>query len=287
VKDIICITDEKVWKYSFVAAIKKVLPSEEARIVHINPRSEDVKKITSSFFDFIIISGTIPKKNTEEIFKLIAQTKNSKANIFLISEEFEQFNEILKVGTFPHLHLLSAPVDFDEMANHIHTIVHPISKGSGTQVTLEFLKTFVDSTKHVFKDFCMLQNISHQKPMLLNKTNTKSYDLEGSIHLHSDFFEGYFYLSFSKEIYFKILELVLGEVYTEINAGNIDFSAELVNMIYGQAKVHLNESGHNFQKVFPKFTPVPPLHVSSNTVFLIPIETEIGTIDMKVEIIKK
>lgn len=286
-KDIICITDEKAWKYSFIAAIKKVLPSEEATIDHINPRAEGVTKIANSLVDFIIISGTIPKKSTDEIFNIIAKNKNANANIFLISADFEQFNEILKVGNFPHIHLLSAPVNFDEMANHIYTIVHPISKGTGAKVTLEFLKTFVDSTKHVLKDFCMLPNISHQKPMLLNKDNTKTYDLEGSIHLHSDYFEGYFYLSFSKEIYFKILEKVLGEVYTEINAGNVDFSAELVNMIYGQAKVHLNESGHNFQKVFPKFTPVPPLHVSSNPVFLIPIDTDIGTIDMKVEILTK
>jgi CheY-specific phosphatase CheX len=155
------------------------------------------------------------------------------------------------------------------------------------KVNLEFLKTFVDSSKHVFESFCSLTSVTHQKPSILNKSNTKKYDLEGSIHLQSDYFEGFFYLSFSKEVYFKVLEKVLGELYTEINAGNVDFVAELVNMIYGQSKVLLNESGHNFQKVIPKFVPVPPLHVTANDVFLIPIDTDVGTIDIKVEIVKK
>ena len=284
-KDIICITDEKAWKFSFVGAIKKAL-GDEVAIDHINPRADSVAKVANQIVDFIVISGTIPKKATEEIFRAMAKNKNANAHIFLITTEFDQFSEILKVGNFPNIHPLSAPANFDELAKHIHTIIHPISK-SGDKVILEFLKTFVDSTKFVFENSCMLQNITHQKPMLLNKTNTKSYDLEGSIHLQSDYFEGYFYLSFSKEVYFKVLEKVLGEVYTEINAGNVDFAAELVNMIYGQAKVHLNESGHNFKKVFPKFKPVPPLHVSEFPVFLIPIDTDIGTIDTKIEILRK
>lgn len=284
-KDIICITDEKAWKFNFVAAVKKAL-GDEVAIDHINPRADSVAKIANQIVDFIVISGTIPKKAFGEIFNTIAKNKNANANIFLITEDFGQFSEILKVGNFPHIHPLSAPANFDELAKHIHTIIHPISK-SGDKVILEFLKTYVDCTKYVFENSCMLQGITHQKPMLLNKTNTKKYDLEGSIHLKSDFFEGYFYISFSKEVYFKVLEKVLGEVYTEINAGNVDFAAELVNMVYGQSKVHLNESGHNFQKVFPKFKPMPPLHVSEYPVFLVPIDTDIGTIDIKIEVLKK
>ena len=286
-KDIICITDEKAWKYGFIAAIKGVLRDDEANIEHLNPRAEGISMLASTIADIIVISATIPKKDMAGIFQVIAKNDNSKSNIFLVSEDFDSFSEVLKVGSFPHIHPLSAPVIFDELAKHIYTIFHPISRGTGMKVNLEFLKTFVDSTKHVFETFCSLQNVTHQKPMLLTKENTKKYDLEGSIHLRSDYFEGYFYISFSKEIYLKILYKVLMEEYTEINAANVDFSAELVNMIYGQSKVLLNESGHNFQKVLPKFTPVPPLHESKNDVFLIPIDTDIGTIDIKVEIVKK
>jgi CheY-specific phosphatase CheX len=288
VKDIICITNRSEWRFSFVSAIKKVLRIDEANIHHIDPIKEDFKKIGNSLVDCIVISAaTIPMLSIQEIFLLISKNSNSKAHIFLISEEFDQFSTILKVASFPHIHFLSAPVDFDEMANHIHTIFHPIETSGESKVSLEFLKTFVDSTKHILQDFCMLQNVTHLKPTLLKKATLKKYDLEGSILLHSDMFEGYFYLSFSKKIYLGILEKVLGEVYTEVDSGNIDFAAELVNMIYGQAKVHLNESGHNFLKVFPQFSQNPSLHITKNPVFLIPIVTEIGVIDMKVEIRNK
>jgi CheY-specific phosphatase CheX len=285
VKDIICITDEKAWRYSFIAAMKKTLKDDEAVIAYINPRVDGVKNIASSLVDFIIIAATTSKKDIEEIFKLISKNENAKAHIFLIASDFEQFNEVLKVGNFPHLHLLSTPINFEELAHLIRTIIHPLSMGKGKKVTLEFLKTFVDSTKYILSDFCALTDIIHQKPMLLNESNTKKYDIEASIHLKSDYFEGYFFLSFTKEVYFKIIEKVLGEVATEINAGNVDFSAELVNMVYGQAKVHLNESGHNFPKVFPKYVPMPPVHVTKNPVFLVPIDCSAGTIDMKVEIL--
>ena len=174
-KDIICITDEKAWKYNFVAAVKKLL-GDEVSIDHINPRADSVVKVASQIADFLVISGTIPKKAVEEIFKTIAKNKNANAHIFLITDDFDQFSEILKVGTFPHIHPLSAPVNFDELAKHIHTIIHPISK-SGDKVILEFLKTYVDCTKYVFENSCMLQNITHQKPMLLNKSNTKAISI--------------------------------------------------------------------------------------------------------------
>ncbi len=285
-KSIICITDEKVWKLNFVNSIRKLL-GNDMKIDHIDPRVDSAATIASKFADIIVISGRIPKKGVEAIFGILAKNNNVRSHIFLITGDFDQFRKVLKIGNFPHIHPLSAPANFEELAKHIYTIINPIRPGGGSKVTLEFLKTFVDCSKFVFQNTCSLIDITHQKPMLLNKSNTKQYDLEGSIHLQSDFFEGYFFLSFKENVYLKIVEKVLGEAYTDINAGNVDFAAELVNIIYGQAKVHLNASGHNFPKVFPKFTPVPPLHVSEYPVFLIPINTDAGTVDIKVEIIRQ
>jgi hypothetical protein len=123
VKDIICITDEKAWKYGFIAAIKGVLRDDEANIEHLNPRAEGISMLASTIADIIVISATIPKKDMAGIFQVIAKNDNSKSNIFLVSEDFDSFSEVLKVGSFPHIHPLSAPVIFDELAKQLPKIV--------------------------------------------------------------------------------------------------------------------------------------------------------------------
>jgi CheY-specific phosphatase CheX len=152
---------------------------------------------------------------------------------------------------------------------------------------LEFLKTFVDSTKYILEAFCTLKEIKHQKPTLLSDENAKPYDLEGHILLQSNLFEGVFSICFNKETYLKIIEHVLMEKSNDINPGNLDFVCEIVNMIYGQSKIPLNQSGHNFKKAIPNYTQNSKPQQTKNVVTVVPIDTEIGTIDIKIEIIQK
>jgi len=224
------------------------------------------------------------------IFRYITTNENFNMNIFFISENFGQFSEILKLTKFPKIHLFSAPIEYAEVIKQLRMTLFPIAKPESTDKTLklnlEFLKTFVDSSKYIFQEFCLLQDIQHQKPMLLSDSNRKDYDIEGYIELESHLFSGMFYVCFNKETYLKVVEHVLMEQASEINPSNVDFVAEIVNMIYGQSKIALNQSGHNFKKVIPQFTVNPMPHQTTNIVTIVPIDTSMGTIDLKIELIK-
>jgi chemotaxis protein CheX len=293
VKNILVLSHEKQWKIALASTIKEQFKATELQLHYVSNRSEALSEITQSQYELFLISSGIPKKDIEYIFRYISTNENINLNmnIFFISEDFEQFSEILKFTNFPKIHLFSAPIDFGELAKRIRQTLFPISKHEEAdkilKINLEFLKTFVDSTKYIFEAFCNLKDVKHQKPLLLNDTNRKTYDLEGSIELQSDLFHGIFYVCFTKSIYLKIIEHVLMEKPEEINENNIDFIAEIVNMIYGQAKIALNQSGHNFKKVIPQFMQDPAPLITKNIVTIVPIDTELGTIDIKIELIKK
>ena len=290
-KNVLILTNDKAWKGEFAAVLKQQFTPAELQSQFANTRTEAITELAQKQFDLFLISKSIPKKEVEMIFRYISTNENFHIHIFFISENFDEFQEILKITQFPQIHLFSAPIEHLEVMKQIRMTLFPISKNIGAnnnlKINLEFLKTFVDSSKYILEAFCTLKEVAHQKPFLLTDENRKAYDLEGHIELKSDLFEGIFYVAFTKDTYLNIIEHVLMEKYSEINPQNIDFVGEIVNMIYGQSKIHLNQSGHNFIKVIPKFTLNPAPHKTSNMVTVVPIKTEIGTIDLKIEIISK
>lgn len=289
-KNILVLSNDKTWKLGFAKTLKEQFKATEVAAQYVATRTEAITEITQNKYDLFLIGIGITKKDVEMLFRYISTNENFSMNIFFMSEDFEQFNEILKITQFPKIHLISAPIEFTTLSKQLSRTLFPISKtqarDKNLKINLEFLKTFVDSSKYIFQEFCLLQDIQHQKPMLLNEANRKDYDLEGYIELESDLFSGMFYVCFNKETYLKIIEHVLMEQATEINPSNVDFAAEIVNMIYGQSKITLNQSGHNFKKVIPQFTVNPMPHESNHIVTVVPINTSLGTIDIKIELIK-
>lgn len=289
-KNILVLTSDKTWKMGLAKAFKENFTQNEIQAQYVSSRSEAITEISQTQFDLFLIGSAVKKNEIEMIFRYITTNENFNMNIFFISEDFEQFSEILKLTKFPKIHLFSAPIENSEVIKQLRMTLLPIAKPQQTDKTfklnLEFLKTFVDSSKYIFEEFCLLKDIQHQKPMLLSEKNRKDYDLEGYIELESDIFSGMFYVCFDKATYLKVVEHVLMEQSEDINPGNVDFVAEIVNMIYGQSKISLNQSGHNFKKVIPQFTVNPMPHETKNIVTVVPIDTSIGTIDIKIEIIK-
>jgi CheY-specific phosphatase CheX len=290
VKNILVLSGDKTWKMGLAKALKDQFKQNEIQAQHVASRSEAITEISQTQFDLFLIGTAVKKNEIEMIFRYITTNENFNMNIFFISEDFEQFSEILKLTKFPKIHLFSAPIEFSEILKQLRMTLIPIEKPQETdkklKLNLEFLKTFVESSKYIFEEFCLLKDIQHQKPMLLSEKNRKDYDLEGYIELESDLFSGMFYVCFDKPTYLKVVEHVLMEQADDINPGNVDFVAEIVNMIYGQSKIALNQSGHNFKKVIPQFTVNPMPHETTNIVTVVPIDTSIGTIDIKIELIK-
>lgn len=76
-------------------------------------------------------------------------------------------------------------------------------------------------------------------------------DCMSVLGMKSSDFTGSIALGFSSATFLKILEKMLGEVYTEVTDQNADACSELLNMIYASARVKINQGGFDFQPAIP------------------------------------
>jgi chemotaxis protein CheX len=76
-------------------------------------------------------------------------------------------------------------------------------------------------------------------------------DISGVIGLVADAFTGSVVISFPELTFLKIMSRMLGEEFTKLTSEIQDGAGELTNIIFGQAKVVLNEQGYNIQTALP------------------------------------
>lgn len=76
-------------------------------------------------------------------------------------------------------------------------------------------------------------------------------DISGVIGLISEAFSGSVVISFPANTFLKIMTRMLGEECTEITKDIEDGAGELTNIIFGQAKIGLNERGFGIKTALP------------------------------------
>jgi chemotaxis protein CheX len=84
-----------------------------------------------------------------------------------------------------------------------------------------------------------------------DKSAPFSGDISGVIGLVSEAFNGSVVISFPEKTFLNIISKMLGETYTEITKDISDGAGELTNIIFGQAKVILNEKGYALKTAIP------------------------------------
>jgi chemotaxis protein CheX len=120
---------------------------------------------------------------------------------------------------------------------------------SAQVLDVAFINPFLEATVTVLET----QTMTLAKPgkLLTSKTRHLSGEISGVISLESDAFIGTVAISFPAATFLKLIGRMLGEEYTEITKDIEDGAAEITNMIYGQAKVKLNEKGYALKTALP------------------------------------
>jgi chemotaxis protein CheX len=127
-----------------------------------------------------------------------------------------------------------------------------IDIGAASKKTLDtaFINPFLEATLNVLK---VQANIEARPGKICLKKNDKDFrsDISGIIGIVSDTFNGSVIIGFPKETFLKVISSMLGEDFSEINKDILDGAGEITNMIFGQAKVALNEKGHGIKTALP------------------------------------
>jgi len=145
-------------------------------------------------------------------------------------------------------------------------------------INVDFINPFLTATMHVLKIQASTESSPGSISMKEDKTKHMG-DISGVIGLVSNAFSGSVVISFPQRTFLKIMSRMLGEEYTEINKDIQDGAAELTNMIFGQAKIALNEKGFGIHAAIPSVVTGQNHSVQSmadGPQVVVPFETDVG-----------
>jgi chemotaxis protein CheX len=147
-----------------------------------------------------------------------------------------------------------------------------------------FFKPFVEGTMNTLKVQCSLE-VSSDKPFVKGSIPQPPYAIAGVIGITSNAFNGTITLCFPEKVFLGVMGKMLGESFTEINQDLQDGVAELLNIIFGQAKIILNQQGYTIQKAIPNVIrghEIVTTTITKGPVIVLPFKVEFGEFHIEI-----
>ncbi len=155
-------------------------------------------------------------------------------------------------------------------------------------IDVKFINPFIDSTINTMLIQASLNVIS--APPMLKEDFIEDIDIIGVVSLVSKIYEGSISLCFPKQTFINICNKLFGENHTEINSEIEDAAGELLNMIFGSAKAHLNAK-YNYQipRALPAIISGQSLKLTQSfgSTIVIPFASELGSFHIEIEVVAK
>jgi CheY-specific phosphatase CheX len=113
-----------------------------------------------------------------------------------------------------------------------------------------FLSAFIQATELTLQDLCKIPIRGHRR-LKPGELLGKDISVAGLIGITSHTIQGSMSIQFPRSTFLDVMNGMLGEEMTELAPGMEDGAAELTNIIFGNAKVSLNENGFGIQMAIP------------------------------------
>jgi chemotaxis protein CheX len=118
------------------------------------------------------------------------------------------------------------------------------------KLTQEFIAAFTEATLKTVTVQCNL-TITNGEPFIQGSQAQPEYELAGILTIISNDFKGSIHLAFPSSVFLQIMTKMLGEEFPSITDDLASGASELLNIIFGIAKVGLNEKGHQIKMAIP------------------------------------
>lgn len=161
-------------------------------------------------------------------------------------------------------------------------------KPKGKSLDANFINPFIEATKNIFSVQVGLV-ITPEKPFVLKSDNRPELVgevLAGTLSIIGEHFKGNFCITIDSNSFFAIYQQMFKETLTSLNDDAKDALAELVNMIYGQAKTVLNDkNGYGIHPALPTVLAGNALrvfHSSTGPSICLPFKFEGGSFNIEI-----
>lgn len=156
----------------------------------------------------------------------------------------------------------------------------------GQSPTSDYIKPFIDATVSTIHKMAQV-TIAPQSVFLKDRGN-ELYGVSGLIDLGGQV-DGVVVLSFTEEMAIKVINRILGEDNSELNANVVDGVNELTNIITGNAKSALIQKGYHFDIGLPRIV-IGRIHITAQsrlpTCTVIAFTSDMGKLFLEVGIKK-
>jgi chemotaxis protein CheX len=149
---------------------------------------------------------------------------------------------------------------------------------------VNFFKPFITGTLNTLKVQCHTEANAH-KPFFKGEGKEINCQIASVITLNSNSFCGTIALCYPESVFLEIMGKMLGETYTELSPDLEDGAAELLNIIYGQAKRVLVEQGYQVAMAIPTVIRGDKLRtrsLSREKTIVLPFETPKGIFHIEI-----
>ena len=237
--------------------------------------------------DLFVLDASAVTKITKEFYAAAIKFKTRLAKdqkkFFTVHLNHELGRTLISDGVSPSFHPVASLEEVFRAAGLATKKTKPASPTHGAVLDVSVLNPFLKATLTTF-EVQVHTKLTAGKPFLKNGESS-NLAIVGVLTLDSEKLNGKISLCFSQKVFLEIYNKMFSETHAEITDEIQDAAAELLNMIYGQAKVELNKVGHTFQRAFPSvITGVNLRERARETcpVMVIPFTSAIG--DFNVEI---
>lgn len=161
-----------------------------------------------------------------------------------------------------------------------------ITTGAGLNIDVTFIKTFIDATGMTLKIQCFLEPKAG-KPYLKGTAPDPQVDFAGMIGLTSKTFNGSISLCFPEKTFLHVMSKMFQQELTEVTPELGDGVGELMNIIFGQAKLVLNKKGYQIDKAIPTIVKAKDMKITnlaSNPTVILPFTSEDNPFHLEITI---
>lgn len=159
---------------------------------------------------------------------------------------------------------------------------NPTNSGSGLDI--KFINPFLQATVKTFEVQCQVK-MTPGKPYI-KKNSIPQIAIAGVLSLASKGYTGSVVICFPEKVFLKVYESMFGETHPKINKEVQDAASELLNIIYGMAKIELNQNGFDFQKALPTVLVAEQLEIRQSGLspaMIIPFQSSAGDFHLEID----
>ncbi len=228
-----------------------------------------------------VLDLTFTHKIEREFYRSIIQVKSALKKGGKSLRSLVSSNDLVQQIRADGMDSTFSPIrSLDEL-----TQAKPSQKVSGTdRLILDFIQPFLQATKKTFEVQCKTK-IEPERPFLKSKP-AQGVAIAGLLSLASNGQAGSFALCMSEGVFLSVYENMFGEKLASITPEIEDAAGEIVNIIYGQAKIELNTKGYTFDRALPTVMRGEGITVRQSgpsPAVVIPFKTPAGSFHIEIE----